>query len=199
MLSKRARSYLATLQRETPVPTSDVERMLLELGVPAFEAWLSFHDEFAGYWEDLGGGDVVVWGLAREKGVWVRPRSVDVTPRRDGSPLYVWCADAHPSHDYKLKTQGVFLGPPYRSHSFHVKVERNALYWDFARGGPARFAYNGNQVPGRDCAPLLAEMTPHLVAEASDAFARYYSSEDKLLCEELTQGALRLLERARPF
>jgi hypothetical protein len=196
MLSQRAQRYLATLQRETPIPTSDVERMLLEQGVPAFDAWLSFHDEFAGYWEDLGGGDLSVWGLAREKGGWVRPRSVDVTPRRDGSPLYVWCADTHPSHDYKLMTDGVFLGPPYRSHSFSVKVERNSLSWDFARGGPASFAYNGNQVPAQDRAQLLADMAPYLVAEASDEFARYYSSQDKLLCEELTQGSLRLLERA---
>ena len=196
LLSQRAKSYLTTLQRETPVPTADVERLLVAQGFPAFDAWLAFHDEFAGYFEDLGGGEVAVWGLAREKGEWVAPRSVDVTLRRDGSPLFVWCADAHPSHDYKLKTDGVFLGPPYRSHTFSVKVERNALYWDFARAGRARFAYGGNQVPLDDCAPLLADMTPYLVAEASDEFAKYYLTGDKLLVEELVQGTLRLLERA---
>jgi len=63
-LSRRAQAYLATLHREEPLPVAAVEKLLVAQNVPAHPAWLSFHEQFAGYHEDLGSDDVAVYGLA---------------------------------------------------------------------------------------------------------------------------------------
>jgi hypothetical protein len=87
--------------------------------------WLTFHERYAGYSENLG-GDVARWGLAFESASWLARRQVAFI-RFDGEITSIACADVHPSHDYLLFTEGEFVGPLSVSSSFEIKVERDAL------------------------------------------------------------------------
>jgi hypothetical protein len=199
MLTRRALDYLATLQRDDPVPVSMVERMLIERGFEPYPAWLEFHAQFAGYWEPVG-GSVAIWGLvlSNVSGQYNEPFQLYVTLDAKGKPSWVSCADVHPSFDYRLLTDGTFIGPPWLSASFAVKVERNALMWEFVKAGPARRVYDIDDVPITDLREsLLAELRPFHMPEASDQFANYYMSPDKLLLESLENDGLKLLIRAK--
>jgi hypothetical protein len=198
MLSQRAQDYLAQLRRDDFLPVVEVERLIVAAGFAAVPAWLAFHEEFAGYREPIGAGDVAIWGLAfQEPGVaGGEPRTVYVNTDRDGAPVFIACADVHPSFDYNLLCDGAFVGPPFPSETFGVKVERNALLWGFSSSGPCRRVYKMNGVPiTRLRDQLLEELTPHLVPEASDRFARYYASGDKVLLEAVEQDTLKLVVR----
>ncbi|MBM4362444.1 MAG: hypothetical protein FJ104_07165 [Deltaproteobacteria bacterium] len=199
MLSQRARSYLATLRRDPAVPLARVERALLDRGLAPYPAWLEFHEQYAGYWEDLGGGSVAVWGLMHEQvtGVFVEPSQLYVTADKLG-PIYIACADTHPSFGYNITPEGKFVGPPFPCASFGIKVERNALMWEFATSGAAQRAYDLDGVPiieQREA--LLERLRPFHAPEASDRFANYYSSPDLLLLEALEVPTLKLLIRPR--
>src|SRR4051794_29700911 len=98
MLTARAQGYLTTLFREAALPTAEVARLIEAEGVTPVQAWLDFHESYAGYWEDLGSGDVAVWGLARAtEGIFCAPRSVGIY-RTKGAVRGIACADVHPSH-----------------------------------------------------------------------------------------------------
>lgn len=201
MLSQRAQDYLAQLRRDVPVPVARVERMLIDQGYPAYPAWLEFHDQFAGYWEPIGGGNVAIWGIVLDKvsGLYGEPNKLYVTTDDAGAPVFISCADVHPSFDYNLTPAGKFVGPPFPSASFSIKVERNALMWAFTNAGPAQRHYKIDGTPItklRD--ELLEELRPFHVPEASDKFANYYCSPDKLLLEALEVDTLKLMARPKP-
>lgn len=197
-LSPRAQAYLATLQRVEAVPVSDVERALVARGYTPYVPWLAFHEQFAGYVEDIGAGDVALWGLmiAQRFCGYLEPNELYVTTHERFGPVYAACADAHPSHGYNLTPDGKFVGPPFPCASFGVKVERNALMWEFASAGPARRTYDLDGVPIIDQrASLLERLRPYHAPEASDRFANYYCSPDLLLLEALEVPTLKLLYR----
>lgn len=194
MLTKRASEYLNSLQRETPIPTADIERKIVEQGYPAFSEWLAFHDRFAGYWEDLGAGDVAVWGLARKDGVWLGPEEISVYVHQS-QPIYIACADAHPSHGFDLKPDGTFLGASMKSESFEIKVERTALHSEFASTGRVRVVHSTRELPSATMDSLLAEMQPYAVPEASDKYTAYYLSSTKLVSVGLAKPHVRVLQR----
>lgn len=199
MLSRRALDYLATLRRDDAVPVAVVERTLVERGFEPYPAWLEFHEQFAGYWEPIGGDNVAIWGLmlSQVSGLYNEPNQIYVTLDGKGQPAFIACADVHPSFDYNLTPAGKFIGPPFPSLPFSVKVERNGLMWEFTSAGPVKRAYKLGDTPItklRD--QLLAELQPFHVPEASDKFANYYMSPDKLLLEALEVDTLKLLVRS---
>jgi hypothetical protein len=189
--SARAQQYLASLQRDEPLPLADVVALLDAASVPAHPAWLAFHDEFAGYWEDLG-GELANWGLA-----FAARREVYVTNDRHGVPQWISCAEVHPSFDYLLGADGHYSGESFPADSFGVKVERNALMWELGhRGGRVRRAYELDGVSVlhlRD--RLVEEMGAFLVPEASDNQARYYASDDRILLVSLRNNTVKLAIR----
>jgi hypothetical protein len=135
-LTKRATAWLATLSRETPMPTTDVERLILVAGSTPHAAWLDFHDKYAGYIEEVGTGDIAIWGLARSASAslpprWFAPDSVIlVTPER-GFPEAIRCADVHPVHGYELGADGVFTGIGGPADSFEMKIECHGVMKEF--------------------------------------------------------------------
>jgi hypothetical protein len=198
MLSQRAQKYLAQLHRDEPLPVAKVEQIIIAQGYPAHPAWLAFHEQFAGYHENIGSGNTAIWGLAFP------------TPRKSGGdaykvyvnlhlgvPFFIACADVHPSFDYNLMPDGEFIGPPFPSENFSIKVERNTLLWEFSSAGPVQRVYDVDGVSLFDLRQqLLDELRGYLVPEASDKFANYYASPTKVLLESLENNTLKLLVRA---
>ena len=93
------------------MPTREIEALIIELGYTPHPAWLDFHERFAGYFEEVGPGDVAVWGLARRKTlhvmqgkVWIRAPDPKWNTREQ-----IACADAYPGHDYELGADGFFF------------------------------------------------------------------------------------------
>jgi hypothetical protein len=199
-LSQRAQDFLASLRRDDPVPVEQVVKLLAEQGIDPIPAWIEFHERYAGYWEDIGSDDFAVWGLAHKQvqGVASTPNSVYVDKTTDGRPVTIMCADVHPSWDYLLTPKGEFIGPPFRCETFDVKVERNALMWEFTHAGPVERIWDIDGVRVEDCRDkLVAEVEGFLVPEASDKFARYYYSPDKLMLESLRNAAIKLVVRKK--
>jgi hypothetical protein len=196
-LSRRAQDYLATLRREEPVPVAAVAQLLAAENVPAHPAWLLFHEQFAGYVEDIGSGDLAAWGLAFGSAKEFAGDALTVSiSRYKGTVVSISCADVHPSWDYNLTPEGKFNGPPFPAENFTVKVERNALMWEFVKAGPVQRLYEINGASLNDLRkPLLEELAAHRVPEASDGIANYYASSTKLLLESLGNSTLKLLVR----
>lgn len=163
MLSDRARSYLSTLKRLTPVSTAMVERALKEEGVPCYPAWLEFHERYAGYVEPLG-LDQAILGLVHERSQWIAPKRVALLPSYEAAASrFIVCAEVHPSYVYKLGDNGCFRDPT--AASFEIKLERSAARVAF-------FARRGARAV-REQADLPAMMDrlndeASVVAEGSD-------------------------------
>jgi hypothetical protein len=174
LLSKRAQSYLGTLVRIQPVPLGDVKKILRDSSYPCFDPWLEFHERYAGYVEPLG-LDTAVWGLVHEEARWIGDRRVRVDRDAHEDQWFVACAEVHPSYNYLLDNRGEFLG--VLAESFEIKVERNAVEWEFLSQG------RGVAVPQSDLGDmsfikrLREELRPHFVYEASDCYLRYYMSD----------------------
>jgi hypothetical protein len=199
-LSKRAQDFLASLRRDDPVPVEDVVKLLAAEGIGPVPAWIEFHQRYAGYWEDIGAGDFAIWGLAHKQvqADYSVPNSIYATKTSAGEPVSISCADVHPSWDYLLQADGVFIGPPFSCQTFDVKVERNALMWEFTHAGPVERIWKIDGVRVEDCRDkLVAELERFLVPEATDKFARYYYSPDKLMLVSLKNTAIKLVVRKK--
>jgi len=94
---------------------------------------------------------VAIWGLAFPTAgkFGGDPYTVYVNVRK-GVPDFIAGADVHPSFDYLLTPEGEFIGPPFPSESFDIKVERNALLWEFSCAGPAQRTYDVDGVSTRN-------------------------------------------------
>ena len=197
-LSQRAQDFLASLRRDEPVPIETVVELLAKHGLDPIPAWLEFHERYAGYWEDIGAGDFAIWGLAHAtvQGGHNNPNEIYVNKTSYGEAVTILCADVHPSWDYLLKPTGEFIGPPFRCATFDVKVERNALMMEFTKAGPVERIWKIDDVRVENCRKqLVDELQGFLVPEASDKFARYYLSPDKLMLESLHNEAIKLVVR----
>ena len=172
MLTERAKSYLSTLKRIPPVPSAQVEKVLLDQGSPCFQPWLDFHERYAGYVEPLG-LDTAIWGIVHEKSYWIAPGRAEVDRETHEDVWYVTCAEVHPSYNYLLDDKGEFLGRP--AESFDIKVERNALHWEyFCQGEAGHIEHHVKDAAL--IARLLQRSQP--IAEASDRHFTYFRCDD---------------------
>ena len=168
-LSPVAKRYLMTLERVEAVPTRIVEDELRRSSTGPLAVWLDFHENFAGYVQPLG-RESATWGLMHRDPEWLEPLSLDLEPEKDGSALYVACADVHPSYDYRLDDKGAFLSPP--AESFGVFVERSATLWDFGARGPVA-PMTADELQGEAFLRRLSESNPE--PSLSDVNANYYA------------------------
>jgi hypothetical protein len=142
-LTKRAIAWLATLSREAPLPTAHVERLIVAAGTKPHDAWLNFHDKYAGYIEEVGPGDIAIWGLARAatatpEPIWIKPDSVYTRPADRRFPEAIFCADSHPVHGYELGANGAFYGVGGPAETFEMKIERHGVMKEFYDRGKVR-------------------------------------------------------------
>jgi hypothetical protein len=177
-LTKRAQTWLSTLDRETPVATTLVEQWIRDVGGTPHRAWLDFHERFAGYVEELAPGELAIWGLARAKdaeppSMWRKPETVFVVLPSAGDER-ISCADAHPVHEYELRANGTFMGAGGPCPTFDMKVERQALSHAFSQAGTPRqtLVTKSGDLPEHQ--KLLQDMAPFLVPEASTPRAQYF-------------------------
>ncbi|MEM7775484.1 MAG: hypothetical protein AAF732_07725 [Pseudomonadota bacterium] len=127
MLSSAADTYLASLDRITPVSTAHVERVLIDEGADPWPAWLAFHERYAGYVQPIA-LDRAVWGIVHVRSHWIMEGRCAVVDQGQATET-VCCADVHPSYAYELDRQGLFSGGP--ADSFDVYVEQLAAWWHF--------------------------------------------------------------------
>lgn len=187
-LTPRARQFLSSLERRPAVPTEEVEAIIAAKGFPCFAPWLAFHERYAGYL--LRGNDGFLLGLVHRQAYWLAPNTPDIDGEGDGKTWYITCADGHPSYTYRLENTGEFLGWP--AESFDTHVERSALWWEFRQRGPVRvWPLDELRGPvGRDT--FERAVKPHLIAEATDRFFRYYATDTHFVAEWAETGELRL-------
>ena len=188
MLSNRAKSFLATLERRPAIPTKDVELIICDQGLPCFPVWLDFHERYAGFLEVFG-RDWAIWGLVHNNPEWLRSRKAEVDREPHEEVWYITCADAHPSYSYRLDNKGEFLGDP--AESFDIHVERIALGWDFHQRGQSRALSTAELRALCSQEILMTQMKDDLVSGASDCFFRYYMNDTYLLVEDAKTGMLR--------
>jgi hypothetical protein len=185
-LSDRALAWLGTLSREEPMPVREVEAQIIECGYPPHEAWLDFHERFAGYFEEVGPNDVAVWGLARRKTLHVAPGKIWIRPpdRKWKAPAAINCADAFPEHGYELEVDGSFSGIGGPCPSFDMKLERHGLVHAlYSRGRVERtLVTKGRWTP--EHAALLESFKDAFVPEASDENMLFYA-RDKVVLEHV--------------
>jgi hypothetical protein len=185
-LTKRAAAWLATLSRETPMPTTDVERLILVAGSTPHAAWLDFHDKYAGYIEEVGPGEIAIWGLARSASAsppptWFAPDSVSIVPPEYGFPEAIRCADVHPVRGYELGADGAFRGTGGPAETFEMKIERHGVMKEFYDRGKVKQTLLTRKADEPQHQKLLSDMAHALVPEASGKAAKFYLEPKRLL------------------
>lgn len=185
-LTKKATAWLSLLHREAPVPTSIVEKRIIDAGIdPVPQPWLDFQDDYAGYHENIG-PDLAVWGLSRGADAeppcaWIKPNTVTLVSMVDDAPKNeIICADAHPVHDYILTPTGKFRGEGGPCERFEIKIERHGLMLAFSKRGKMRRTV-GSDLSKPKHQQLIADMQHGFVPEASDIHAEYYLDGNRLL------------------
>ena len=196
-LTHRAKSWLATLGRETPMPTAEVERLIIDAGGTPHPAWLAFHDAYAGYYEEVAPEELAIWGLARAANAqppstWRDPNAVILVPPTEWFPEAIVCADVHPVHDYHLYADGSFTGIGGILDSFAMKLERHGLIREFYGRGKVDRTLLTRESGKPEHQALLAAMQHGLVPEASNHERQFYLEPTRLLdaCPRLKQLAL---------
>jgi hypothetical protein len=185
VLTRRAYAWLATLRRERAMPTARVERLILDIGGTPHALWLDFHDRYGGYVEEVGPGEVAVWGLARAKdaappNVFSQPDHVFIRGGDGECTEAIACAEANPVHQYELYADGWFNGPGGSCPSFDMNVERHGLMHElFARGKiRERVLRDPNATESQQ---LLHEVAQWLVSEASTKDTQFFFTPDRLV------------------
>lgn len=204
-LSQRAKDWLATLSRETPMPTAEVERRIIDAGGTPHAVWLAFQDEYGGYFEEVGPGDFAIWGLARAATAepppsWREPNQVTLVPPTKWLPEAIVCAEVHPVHDYHLYADGRFAGIGGTVDSFAMKLEREGLMREFYGRGKVERTLITRESGKPEHQQLLAAMQYALVPEASNARRQFFLEPKRLLdyVPHLTQLVLYEVESGGP-
>jgi len=185
-LTNRAKSWLSTLSREKTLPTVEVEKILLDGGHTPHQVWLDFHENYGGYIEEVGPGDIAIWGLARGANpatplLWFKAEQVYIEPARKRFSEAILCADAHPTHGYELGSDGRFFGIGGPAESFVMKLERHGVLHDFHSRGKVRRTLLTHKSDEPEHVALLNDMAPSLVHEASGRAKKLYLEERRLL------------------
>lgn len=202
-LTKRAAAWLATLDRETPMPTADVERLIIAAGSTPHAVWLDFHEKYAGYIEEVGSSDIAIWGLARSASaspppMWFTPDSVVIVPPHDGFSEAIRCADVHPVHGYELGADGFFYGLGGPARTFEVAIERHGVMKEFYDRGKVKRTLVTDKANEPQHQKLLSDMAHALVPEASDETKKFYLEPKRLLQYDPFLDQLVLLELQSP-
>ncbi len=185
-LTERANAWLATLDRETPLAAAVVDRLIREAGSTPHPEWLAFHDNYAGYIEQVGPGDIAIWGLARPADaspapIWFAPDSDSIVPAQYHFPEAVLCADAHPVHGYELGADGAFRGIGGPAATFEMKLERHGLMKEFYDRGKVRRTFVTRKCDEPQNHYLLRDMAEAFVPEASDKAMQFFLEPKRLL------------------
>lgn len=185
-LTKRAADWLATLSRETPMPTAEVERLILAAGGTPHPVWLAFHDAYGGYIEETGPGEIAIWGLARSVSaepppMWLPPDSVELVPAQYHFPEAIRCADVHPVHEYELGADGAFRGLGGPADTFEMKIERHGVMKEFYDRGRVEQTLLTHKADEPQHQKLLNDMAHALVPEASNSAAKFYLESKRIL------------------
>lgn len=177
-LSDLARRYLASLPRDVAIPTSRVEQGLIDEGIPVFDTWLEFHENYAGYRERIG-GDGCRWGLLHEKLIYC-PNAIDeviVDAQLDPSDglWYIYCADVHPSYNYMLDQNGHFQEGPCSSFNMYIEQQATLNHFCTSGGKPQlQFSMSQESIQHR------VDEQASLMSTASDQYNEYWLSDTLL-------------------
>jgi len=183
MLSERAQRYLSKLKRIKPVPTEEVERSLQRQEVECFPVWLEFHERYAGYVQEQGFA-IAVLGIVHARTAWFTPGEAEVSRSYDNNAdWYVWCAEAHPSFEYRLGDNGFFRHCPPASR-FEVYLERGAAKLEFLAQPGAKYWLGAPQPP------LPPDHDALVVPEASDEHCRVLISERLYMLYDTATGVV---------
>lgn len=198
-LTQRAQIWLATLPRETPMPTVQVERLIREAGGVPHALWLDFHERYAGYVETVGPDDLAVWGLSRLKDAvppsrWTEPESVWVVPPGREDDEIIGCAEAHPVHEYQLTPSGWFRGLGGPCPSFDMKVERHGVMHEFYARGRGRRTLLTSRGNAPENQKILHDVATWLVPEASTEVTQFYLCPDRLVIYDPPLRQLQVFE-----
>lgn len=135
-LSSGATRFLASLHRYPFIPTEQLVTQLSEQGLPTCDAWLAFHERYAGY-ESKIGVDGMVWGLIHDTNRYSSYALQGVQAEKhdaDGQWL-VRCADMDPHYTVELNEQGHLDFEYTRYSSFDMFIERSAHLVEFTGKG----------------------------------------------------------------
>ncbi|MFZ5893277.1 MAG: hypothetical protein ACOY0T_19615 [Myxococcota bacterium] len=176
MLSKRAQQYLATFERRPSVPLEEVKRRFAERGQPCSDAWLSFHERYAGLKGESSRGYVL--GLVQP----VEASHPAYAPRVEGSDWegpycdVMICVVEPGDSDLELDWHGRYKFSGQRADSFDRLIERDALLWEFEAKSKTRYVADDEL-----CQGLLPQLETDWIAEASDEYVDCYRSSRYLL------------------
>lgn len=186
-ITQRAQAWLSTLSRETPMPTAEVEKLLVDAGHTPHKVWLDFQEHYAGYIEEVGPGEIAIWGLARAADtdpppIFYQPDQVYYVAPEHWFPEALRCADANPTHDYELGSDGRFRGLGGPAATFEMKLERHGLMHEFhQRGGDLSQRFVTRKADEPQHQQLIAQLQGALVREASDQGRQYFSEPHRLV------------------
>ncbi len=186
-LTSRACSFLASLDRKEHASGERLADALRQKELPDCDAWIEFQERYAGYVEPLG-HDWAVWGIVHQAAYWIDPWEVAVL--RKAEILEISCADAHPSYDYWLRSDGEFRGMTAGAgpcKSFDVKIEQTALVWAAKKEDCWTRLFDFTQWPLVSKSRLLEEVRHSPVPGASDKYTSTYSSADIILFDQVTR------------
>lgn len=174
-LSTRAIACLASMKRHTPVPVEEVVEALKRAECPGIEPWLDFQAWYGGYVEDLG-EDEAIWGVMHREAYWLTPGEVEID--RESDPWRIACAEAHPSYDFWLDSNGEFDSTGGAGHyeRFDVRVERGAVFWEGTTQGRV-WRLDWDLLGVVSATELRARTGAELVPEASDRYSTCWRAE----------------------
>ncbi len=147
-LSHGAARFLDSLQRYPSVPTEQVASQLSEQGLPTCDAWLEFHERYAGYESNIG-QDGMVWGLMHKTNRYSNHAHKGVLAEKNDAndQWLVRCADMDPHYTIELNEQGYLNFEDTRYSSFDMFIERSAHFVDFnGKGQVTEYIDTRNQM-----------------------------------------------------
>jgi hypothetical protein len=185
-LSDRASRYIAEWQRVPHVSTlQQVREALVRAGAPVAQAFLDFHETFAGCVFDCV-LEVGVLGLAHPEPAWLVPNEVEAwEPEPPNQLLWkVRIADVNPTFWWVIDEDGTYYTAAgvRIAGSFARYVEQQALWTEFTAD---RCCWTGNLAVNNPAGRLADEFLPrlrsHLVPELSDVHSQVYTTADMVV------------------
>ncbi|MFZ5895126.1 MAG: hypothetical protein ACOY0T_28965 [Myxococcota bacterium] len=173
MLTQRAQQYLATLKRGPSVPLEDIKRWFAESGQPCFDVWLDFHERYAGLEEPSTG---YALGLAQPVDASNPAHAPRIECSESGQRCVILIAAVEDFEELKLDWRGKVTINAERAETFDLKVERDALRWEFQQSGRTVRLTDDDF-----CQSLLPQLENDWVAEASDEYVHCYRNARYLL------------------
>lgn len=173
MLTQRAQQYLTTLRRRPSVPLEDIKRWFAESGQPCFDVWLDFHERYAGLDEPSTGHAL---GLAQPVDASNPAHAPRVECEEWGQECVIMIAAAERFEKLELDWRGKVRIEAERAETFDLKVERDALRWEFQQTGRTKCLTDDDL-----CQSLLPQLEDDWVAEASDEYVDCYRNARYLL------------------